>query len=874
MRLHNVRQSDIASAGLVLRRRRAMLAEALEQRLLFASLRDFVGLSAETSSRLLGFVSTAHGGSGQQQQQTVVAGDGLTDSVWLANHVDLPTIALLDKVDGPLQQMVAQSLRDGKSFADMSIGNAPPSDQYEHAGDDPLVTIRSAEPTALAAKLRALGFNVSGSVENGEAGVVDVYTPVSRITELAGVAGVKSLGAEQNLPTDAGSISSTWPGTANIPQLLLDRPGMTGAGIKYGIISDSFNNLGGMAAGIATGDLPAGVTILHDAAGGGTDEGRAMAEVLYDAAPGSNILFYDSGGSKTGMVTAINALSAAGANVIVDDVNEVEGTFQDDVLSQAIDAVVLNKNIPYFTSSGNRNGQTWYGAFNEGIVVDSYNAFDGAAIQNLLVTIPANGTITVDLWWGQKLGGATTDLDTFLNDANTGTSLASATGVEIGGDAFTGFGYTNNTGATITGSISLRKAGGTSAIGLPLFLLTFPGKGTAPTGPFWGGPAAYGHHMSEFGFGVAAVQPASPNTIESFSSLGGVPILFNDDGTAVSGGSVIRNQPALAACDGINTTFFGQFFGTSCAAPDAAAIAGLLLQAAGGGGTLTYSQMRDMLSNSAFDLGSAGYDLTYGAGRIDALASVVAAHENLGSEHYQELNQFGDGSFTGEMLSNSDQASVYFAFDTGGSAPLFQTVSGSNYSYGAIFEYGTPAAATLLQTVRVDSLVGLFTGWSLAPDTRHSLATFARQDINTVPGGTADDMTFSIDGPAATLGSISVPEAMGTGGIDSNLSGNCDTDYFQFTTPVSFDTATGVTIAASFSGGLDGVISVFNTSGTQIARADTFGVNGGETLTTALAASTTYVVRVGSFNGTTSGSYKLRIRAPKTLSNGMSNLGG
>jgi hypothetical protein len=67
--------------------------------------------------------------------------------------------------------------------------------------------------------------------------------------------------------------------------------GLDGSGISIGILSDSFNNLNGYAADVTSGDQPAGINILDDFTTGGSDEGRAMAQITYDIAPGADFLF-------------------------------------------------------------------------------------------------------------------------------------------------------------------------------------------------------------------------------------------------------------------------------------------------------------------------------------------------------------------------------------------------------------------------------------------------------------------------------------------------------------------------------------------------------------------------------------------------------
>src|SRR4029079_8936900 len=98
----------------------------------------------------------------------------------------------------------------------------------------------------------------------------------------------------------------------------------------------------------------------------------------------------------------------------------------------------------------------------------------------------------------------------------------------------------------------------------------------------------------------------------NFSSLGGIPILFDTNGNRLAT-PVVRQQPAFTGPDGGNTTFFGDdipqdtdtfpnFFGTSAAAPHVAAVAALMLEAAGGPGTLTPSVINNILSTTAVDI--------------------------------------------------------------------------------------------------------------------------------------------------------------------------------------------------------------------------------------------------------------------------------
>ncbi len=76
--------------------------------------------------------------------------------------------------------------------------------------------------------------------------------------------------------------------------------------------------------------------------------------------------------------------------------------------------------------------------------------------------------------------------------------------------------------------------------------------------------------------------------VETFSSDGPRRIFYEADGTAITAGDFsstggrLLNKPDVAAADGVSTSTpgFSRFFGTSAAQPHAAAIGGLMVDAA------------------------------------------------------------------------------------------------------------------------------------------------------------------------------------------------------------------------------------------------------------------------------------------------------
>ncbi len=435
--------------------------------------------------------------------------------------------------------------------------------------------------------------------------------------------------------------------------------GVDGSGVLVGTLSDSYDCLGGAAAGEASGDLPAGVQVLQelDPCGAATDEGRAMMEIIHDIAPGATLAFHTAFEGQAGFAQGIIELANAGAKVINDDVIFfTEPFFQDGIVAQAVDTV-KGLGVAYFSSAGNAGRRAYEApfrpsghSFGVGSAREEAHDFDpGPGIDICQrITVPVGRTLTLVYQWDQPFAstmvgapGSASDMDIFLTNAACTIVIRSGAERNVGGDPVEILGFTNPGPSTVFGVIIGRFSGPDPGLMKTVNL----GSGSfdefdTQTGTSWGHSAALG------GLGVGAADyqdtPAFnggvPPVIESFSSAGGTPILFDIAGNRLAS-LEDRQQPDITAPDGVDTTFFGgvdaepnsfpNFFGTSAAAPHAAAVAALMLQRNSSiGPDAVYSILKataidmDDPATSLFDM---GFDCRTGFGLMEAERALNAA---------------------------------------------------------------------------------------------------------------------------------------------------------------------------------------------------------------------------------------------------------
>jgi Subtilase family len=427
-----------------------------------------------------------------------------------------------------------------------------------------------------------------------------------------------------------------------------------GTGVKVGVLSDSATPAR-VAALIASGDLPPDTVVLPGESGseitGVEDEGTAMMEIVHDLAPGAKLYFATAFHSDVDFANNIIALQQAGCRVIVDDVTySEEGAFQDGVIAQAVNTVTA-AGVVYFSAAANSgnltNGTsgTWEGDFLDGGPVggpvagagetgDVHNFGTVGSPQLSDVLTVASPFDDYVLQWSDQLGNSSNDYDFFLLDS-TGTVLK-------------GFSANTQNGAGTDPIEEFFNVG--SVAGDQLVVVLFSGSPRALHIDTERGRLAIATSGATFGHnaGLNTVTTAATawnsahagtkaftgfaNPIETFSSDGPRKIFYNPDGSAITPGNLLFGtnggttlaKPNITAADGVytKTPGFLPFFGTSAAAPHAASIAAMILEARP---DYTVAQVKAAMAATALDTMAVGPDRDSGVGITVALPAVQYA---------------------------------------------------------------------------------------------------------------------------------------------------------------------------------------------------------------------------------------------------------
>jgi len=415
--------------------------------------------------------------------------------------------------------------------------------------------------------------------------------------------------------------------------------GVTGAGVRVGVLSDSAEFLPNL---IASGDLPATAQNVADIIDGpGSSEGSAMMEIVYDMAPGTQIFFASAFNGPTSFADNIRLLrNTYNCDIIVDDVSySDESPFQDGEIAQAVNQVTASGAL-YFSSVGNSgnltngNSSGWEGDFVPGGTSGPYtlHSFGGQTF-NRLMTL----TGVVDLFWADPAGAVTNDYDLYVLDAAGTTVLAASTDDNSASgspfeEVYSPAGFPANSRVVIAAlsTAAPRALHLDLFFGEPLQIKTAGVTRGHNSGLKTVSVAAVAWNSARLGTRPFTGGVANPT--EVFSSDGPRRIFFQPDGTPITAGNFLYGtnggslliKPDIAAADGVSTRTpgFSPFYGTSAAAPHAAGVAALIKSAKP---SLTNVQIRNAMTSTALDIRAPGVDRDSGYGITMAPSAIAAA---------------------------------------------------------------------------------------------------------------------------------------------------------------------------------------------------------------------------------------------------------
>jgi hypothetical protein len=399
-----------------------------------------------------------------------------------------PSLAKLDNSLLHFKQAYDNALATGdRSTLNLSSLNSRARVRYESPLAAPSVlvdVIVSGDAKIARAQLEQLGFKTSAVFRDDIGG----WMPVDRAADAA------ALGNLRFVKTAMMHTRATTPDPVAYEGDYVQRsffvrqanPALIGTGVTVGLISDSFNcaavdnatskvHIDDYADDVALGALPVGVNVIKEdpatAAGPcpGTDEGRALAQIIYAIAPGAQIAFYTADGSEADFAQGIltlalpsqyqdpNGLTGGGAQIIDDDVGYFdEPIYQEGEVGLAIDQVASGTEtvtvkgtatpvtfapVAYFSSAGNEGTNSYEnlapqftgtpatGAPNAGETILNMDTSAATQTYYLPITIPplaAGDAYVISLFWDQPYQTSTGTGD--AGDVNGDPGVANGPG--------------------------------------------------------------------------------------------------------------------------------------------------------------------------------------------------------------------------------------------------------------------------------------------------------------------------------------------------------------------------------------------------------------------------------------------------------------
>lgn len=214
----------------------------------------------------------------------------------------------------------------------------------------------------------------------------------------------------------------------------------------------------------------------------------------------------------------------------------------------------------------------------------------------------------------------------------------------------------------------------------------FPSFSIGNSGPGSGTTGSPGNVPSAFGVGATDMN----DVIASFSSRG--PVTWNSPPYVGTWTKPDISAPGVDIYSSVpGGGWEGGWDGTSMAAPHLSGTVALIRQA---NPTLTVPAIKQILAQTALDLGAAGMDNDYGYGRVNCFAAVSAALAGIGTLEGTVYSSAG-GTVSGAMVHVSDTGQKVYS-DASGHYTI-QLVAGSHDLEFSAFGYDPETITVMIE---------------------------------------------------------------------------------------------------------------------------------------------------------------------------------
>ena len=497
------------------------------------------------------------------------------------------------------------------------------------------VRVRSVSENAIA-QLENAGLDIE--IVNEKLGKIQAWTSSATLQKLLTLDLVTKVSAPSYAISYKGSV--TTEGDQILRGNELRELGITGKGVKVGILSDGSNN---WQDAVATGDLPAQITrygtcsIAATSAdpencisglSGTCNEGTAMAEIIHDIAPEAELAIASVSSSLEFIQRAEQLANEFKADIIVDDLGFLgEPYYLDGDIAQALDN--LPESVLLVSSAGNNAVRHYEDRLDfrqiSGATIPGYHDFHPQKNDDPFhgFIVPGGTGTRIIMQWHEP----TRAYDNSANDHSIqiyspDDFLGETTFDNRGSFAFeTACVYNPSSNDEVRFLVIPQPSSYRSINGD--FTLFFLGSGAMEYPTARG--SIIGHAALERVLTVGSINADDPGNddITFYSSQG--PSKVYAPGSAQF---ELRQKPDVTAIDGVSVSgagrFSTKFFGTSAAAPHAAGVAALLK-------SVPFSEIgnvKQAILANAVDLGATGDDFVFGSGRIDALLARKALRVN------------------------------------------------------------------------------------------------------------------------------------------------------------------------------------------------------------------------------------------------------